>query len=75
MGEEGGVLLDYNGSQILTLNRMGLHLIKLMRDGIDSRGALLERIVQDTGHNHAAASSDLDEFLEKLSQYLMVRRY
>ena len=71
LGENGGVFMDINGNQILTLNRVGMYLVKNLQNGADNREALLECIIRDFAIDYETASSDLEEFLQRLEKFLI----
>ena len=70
LAEEGGVLLDLAGQQILSLNRVGLYLVDLICQDTVSREALAQRMAQDFALDLTTARADVDAFVGRLAQFL-----
>lgn len=70
LGEDGGVLLDIEGNQILTLNRMGMYLIERLREDGGDVEALTQRVARDFAIEAGTARSDIEEFLARLAGFL-----
>ena len=70
LAEEGGVLLDLAGQQILSLNRVGLYLVDLICQDTVSCEALAQRMAQDFALDLTTARTDVDAFVGRLAQFL-----
>ncbi|MDS4058562.1 MAG: PqqD family protein [Candidatus Contendobacter sp.] len=73
MGEDGGVLLDIAGHQVLTLNEVGMYLVNLIRqDDVGAAERLTQRLVAEFQVDEATARADVDQFLSELARFLGV---
>lgn len=70
LGEGGGVLLDLEGQQILSLNGVGLEIVHMLRREAMSQAELAAHITQAYGIDEDTAAGDVALFIERLSQFL-----
>lgn len=66
----GGVLLDLEGQQILSLNGVGLEIVHMLRAEAMSQAELAARIARVYGIDEDTAAGDVALFIERLSQFL-----
>ena len=72
LAEDGGVLLDIAGHQVLSLNEVGMFLVNLIhRDG-GTAEQLTQRVVAEFEVDETTARTDVDQFLSELARFLRV---
>jgi hypothetical protein len=70
LAEGGGVLLDLEGQQILSLNGVGLEIVQMLRREAISQTDLASHIAKIYGIDEDTAAGDVALFIERLSQFL-----
>jgi hypothetical protein len=70
--EGGGVLLDLEGQQILSLNEVGMKLVRMIRTEPFSQDDLAQRLAKAYGIDEVTAAEDVGLFIHRLSQFLRV---
>ena len=72
MDEGGGVLLDLEGQQILSLNEVGMKIVRMLRSEPLTLDELSQRLVEAYGIDEATAAKDVGLFIQRLSEFLKV---
>jgi len=72
LDEGGGVLLDLEGQQILSLNAVGMKIVRMLRSDPLSQDDLAQRIAEAYGIDVETAAQDVGLFIQRLSQFLKV---
>lgn len=72
MDEGGGVLLDLEGQQILSLNEVGMKIVRMLRSEPLSLDELSQRLAEAYGIDEATAAKDVGLFIQRLSEFLKV---
>ena len=70
LAEGGGVLLDLEGQQILSLNGVGLEIVQMLRREAISQTDLAIHIAKTSGIDEDTAAGDVALFIERLSHFL-----
>ena len=72
LNEGGGVLLDLEGQQILSMNEVGMKIVHLLRDEPLTQADLAQWIAQAYGIDEETAARDVGLFIQRLSKFLKV---
>ena len=72
LDEGGGVLLDLEGQQILSLNEVGMKIVRMLRSEPLSLDELAQRLTETYGIDAETAAKDVGLFIQRLSEFLKV---
>lgn len=72
LDEGGGVLLDLEGHQILSLNEVGMKIVRMLRSELLSHNDLAQRIAEAYALDEETAAQDVGLFIQRLSEFLKV---
>jgi hypothetical protein len=74
LADHSGVILDIESLQVFSVNDTGMCLVEALRDGVEDRDGLVQRIVDEFEVDPETASADVDAFVDELARYLVDRR-
>lgn len=72
LAEDGGVMLDIVGNQVLSLNEVSMFLINLMRHDIGTVEQLTQRVLAEFEVDETTARTDIEQFLSELVRFLKI---
>jgi hypothetical protein len=72
LNEGGGVLLDLEGQQILSLNEVGMEIVRMLRGESLTQADLAQRLAEAYGIDEETAAKDVGSFIQRLSTFLKV---
>ncbi len=70
-GQDGAVVLDIRQGQMFNLNLVGSRILELLKSGT-SESAIADEIVREFGVSRRLAESDLQTFLDALSECRLI---
>ena len=72
LNEGGGVLLDLEGQQILSMNEVGMKIVRMLRSESLTQADLVQRLTEAYGIDEETAAKDVGSFIQRLSTFLKV---